>query len=344
MVYDETGRQFLSLKSACRAHSITDDGRMYYVLRRNGYVEKGGHRFSSTPPEGKEITKDREVLKSEEVERKNAMMADSSIARMLRERYTDDEIEKILAGEGIARRVEYPHIELHGTHHRMMVISDTHIGSKFSPYEWHEIASETAREEECDCILHCGDLVEGMKIARAGTQMYELTDLGFEKQRDRAIELMRMYDLPIYIISGNHDNYFREFAGADIVKAVAEKVDGMEYLGYDSADIEIEGAVLRLWHGGDGSNSYALSYRLQKVIESLPGGKKPDILLAGHVHKFCYIFERNVHGISVPCMQMQTDWMRGRKMAAHTGFLILDFEVKDGCVCNLSVRLFPFYA
>ena len=91
-------------------------------------------------------------------------------------------------------------------------------------------------------------------------------------------------------------------------------------------------------------NSYALSYRLQKVIESLPGGTKPAILLAGHVHKFCYIFERNIHAISCPAMQAQTAWMRGRKMASHTGFLILDFDVRDGCVCNLSVRLFPFYA
>ena len=106
----------------------------------------------------------------------------------------------------------------------------------------------------------------------------------------------------------------------------------------------MDGAVLRLWHGGDGSNSYALSYRLQKVVESLTGGTKPAILLAGHVHKFCYIFERNVNAISCPCMQSQTPWMRGKKLAAHTGFLILDFDVESGCVCSLSVKLYPFYA
>lgn len=335
-VYDEEGRQHQSLKAACRFHSITDDGRMYSLLRRDGYVAKAGHCFSSRPLSAEDMESGSEVASA-------PPSADALIVRQLRERYTEDEIERILSGEGLARPVEYPRIELHGKRHRMMVISDTHVGSRFSPYEWHDIAARTAREEGCDCVLHCGDLTEGMKIARMGTQMYELTDLGYESQRDRAVELMSKYEMPIYIISGNHDAYFREYAGADIVKAVAERVDGMEYLGYDSADIDVEGAVVRLWHGGDG-NAYALSYRLQKVIEALPGGKKPDILLAGHVHKFCHIFERNVHGISVPCMQMQTDWMRGKKMAAHTGFLILDFEVSNGCVCNLSVRLFPFYA
>ena len=32
------------------------------------------------------------------------------------------------------------------------------------------------------------------------------------------------------------------------------------------------------------------------------------------------------------------------KLAAHTGFLDLQFDVIDGGVCNLSVTLFPFYA
>lgn len=333
-VYDEEGRQFQSLKSACRFHSLVDDGKLYVTLRKKGYVAKGGHCFYSHPPG--ELPCQGDDVPAQQSDDTRAM-------NQLRELYRPEELEKILSGEGLARPAEYPKIVLHGSRHRMMVISDTHIGSRFSPYEWHDLAARTAREEGCDCVLHCGDLTEGMKIARMGTQMYELTDLGYEAQRDRAIELMSKYEMPVYIISGNHDGYFREYAGVDIVKAVAEKVDGMEYLGYDSADIEVEGAIVRLWHGGDG-NSYALSYRLQKVIEALPGGRKPDILLAGHVHKFCYVFERNVHGISVPCMQMQTKWMQSKKIAAHTGFLILDFEVANGCVCNLSVRLFPFYA
>ena len=268
--------------------------------------------------------------------------ADHILLTRLREKYSEEELQEIASGKGLARPVKFPKVRLTGKHHRMLVISDTHIGSSYSPYEWHDLAATVAHEEKCECVLHCGDLTEGMKIKRIGTQMYELSDLGFEAQRDRAIEMMGKYKLPIYAISGNHDGFFKEYAGADIVKAVSDQVRDMVYLGYDAGEIEVDGAVIRLWHGGDG-NSYALSYRLQKVIEAMTGGTKPAILLAGHVHKFCYIFERNVHAISCPCMQSQTEWMRGKKLAAHTGFLVLDFDVTQKSICNLSVKLYPFY-
>ena len=36
--------------------------------------------------------------------------------------------------------------------------------------------------------------------------------------------------------------------------------------------------------------------------------------------------------------------MRGKKLAAHTGFLELEFDVNDKNICNLGVKFFPFYA
>ena len=335
VVYDDQGNVYPSLKAACRAHSMADDGGFYRLLRLQGKVTRKGVTFYLNDP-----TKPRDGEPSAEPSLEDV---DRAVLENLRSRYSPEELMALAEGRGFARPVEYPSISLAGNHHRMAVISDTHIGSRFSPYEWHDVVADKIHELGCECVLHCGDLTEGMRIRRVGTQMYELSDLGFEAQRDRAVECMSKYGIPIYAISGNHDAFFKEYAGADIVKAVADRVEGFEYLGYDTADIKVDGATIRLWHGGDG-NSYALSYRLQKVIESMAGGTKPAILLAGHVHKFCYIFERNVHAISCPCMQMQTDWMRGKKLAAHTGFLVLDFEVHEGCVSNLSIRLFPFYA
>ena len=325
MIRDENGKEFKTLKEACRHHSVVDNGWLYLALKTSGKAETAGHTFTVDGYEGTEPSRGDLLLEQ------------------MRQHYTDEELERIASGIGLAKPVDYPSITLHGDKHRIMVLSDTHIGSKFSPYEWHDIAARAAEDMRCECVLHCGDLTEGMRIQRIGTQMYELTDLGFEAQRDRAVELMSKYTVPVFIISGNHDAFFQEYAGADVVRAVCERVEGMTYLGYDVADIDVGGVTVRLWHGGDGG-SYALSYRLQKVIESMTGGTKPGILLAGHVHKFCYIFERNVHAISCPSMQMQTNWMRGKKLASHTGFLVLDFETHNGCVCNLSVRLYPFYA
>lgn len=693
-VFDEEGRKFDSLSACVKFHGGDPHllpGSSALRLRTNGIVHWHGHTIT--------LDESQYVYMNKQLQAKPAPASSQPdpILAKLKERYSDKEIEMIARGEGIQKRfIPYPEIHLRGEHHRMAVISDTHIGSIYSPEEWHDAVSGFVNDPDnnVDCVLHCGDIVEGLKIGRAGTQIYELSALGFDAQREKAIELMSKYEKPVYIISGNHDMYFKEFAGANIVQSICDAVPNMTYIGHDSADIDVGGCTIRLFHGGDGScftegteiltrggwvdfkdltvemevatmtkeghifewqhptkvtkewyvgdtysfknrkfdfevtpnhrlwvkynrsinrplshgkmpqkahmkydddwhpmtatdiaeswrkqkwvlptavngyrqtdftesvdipriesrklgedkqmfhagnlpiedvaeliawyvteghttkyattisqykavnpgkyerilnlakrigcnytasersvtlhgkelaeylkancgagsrnvhipdfiknnskeildlvldtcidgdgwrsntstgqlgyrsisprlltdvaeialklgysvsfgrggesislskvqvepsmvrrperksyegniyccsvpneliyvrkngrcffslNSYALSYRLQKLVEAITGGHKPNILLAGHVHKFCYIFERNIHAISVPTMQMQTSFMRGKKLAAHTGFLILDFEAVGGSISNLSLQLFPFY-
>ena len=334
IIIDEEGRSYSSLWTAFKAHGLTCGGQYLKRLNKKGSCIAYGHTFSliNTPDPGP-VRPERIVVQK-----------DPTMER-LRKRYSESEIEAIVRGEGIERkRINFPEIKLRGKHHKFVVISDTHIGSVYSPEEWHDIVSDYVNNNDIEAVFHCGDLVEGMKISRIGTQIYELSDIGYEAQKAKALQILSKYDTPIYIISGNHDFYYQEYAGANIIKSLSDSLDNLTYIGHDSADIDIDGAIVRLFHGGDGSNSYAVSYRLQKLCEAITGGNKPNILLAGHVHKFCYIFERNIHAISVPCMQMQTDFMRGKKLAAHTGFLELEFDVNGGTVCNLGVKYFPFYA
>lgn len=333
-VADETGRQFSSLWAACKHHGSSYGGNAFNRLKKTGSCNTGGHTFFAIE----------DTQQNAEPETKIIVQKDPLVEK-IRSRYSDSEIESIARGEGIERRrVEFPDIKLYGKHHRFVVISDTHIGSIYSPIEWHDAVAEYVNNHDIEAVFHCGDLVEGMKISRIGTQIYELSDIGYEAQKKRAEETLRKYGVPVFIISGNHDFYYQEYAGANIIKTLSDEIPNLTYIGHDSADIEVDGAIVRLFHGGDGSNSYAVSYRLQKLCEAITGGDKPNILLAGHVHKFCYILERNIHAISVPSMQMQTNFMRGRKLAAHTGFLELEFDVFDKSVRNLSVKLFPFYA
>lgn len=331
-VVDESGNVYSSLWKACKVLGLTQSGRLQKRLKRNGHCKVSGITFTALSDDGEDAPSKIMVQKDPLMER-------------IRKRYSESEIEAIARGEGIERRrIDFPEIKLEGRHHKFIVISDTHIGSIYSPEEWHDFVSDYANNSSAEAVLHCGDLVEGMKISRIGTQIYELSELGYEAQKAKAIEILGKYKVPIYIISGNHDFYYQEYAGANVIKSISDALNNVTYIGHNSADIDIDGAIIRLFHGGDGSNSYALSYRLQKLCEAITGGNKPNILLAGHVHKFCYIFERNIHAISVPCMQMQTDFMRGKKLAAHTGFLELEFDVLDKKICNLSVKYFPFYA
>jgi predicted phosphodiesterase len=120
-------------------------------------------------------------------------------------------------------------------------------------------------------------------------------------------------------------------------------LENFNFIGHDEGDISLGGkAVLKLWHGEDG-NSYAISYRIQKILESLSGGEKPSVLIAGHTHKYVNIFERNVYALSVGTMQRQTPWMRGKRIAAHVGFAIADYYINDDGVSKFTHTWHPFY-
>lgn len=90
-------------------------------------------------------------------------------------------------------------------------------------------------------------------------------------------------------------------------------------------------------------NSYAVSYRIQKICEAFTGGEKPNLLLLGHVHKSTYLPERNIHCISTGTFQHQTKWMRGKRIPAHCGWWIVELTIKDAEIKTIKMEFFPFY-
>ena len=135
--------------------------------------------------------------------------------------------------------------------------------------------------------------------------------------------------LRIYFITGNHDAKFKHAAGFEVGKALSELRPDWRFIGTDTGEIVLtarDGRPLRvaLIHP-DGGASYAISYRLQKIIEQWSGGSKPDILACGHYHKSLMLPQyRNVCGICVGTSQDQTPYMKRRGLAAHIGFWIVE--------------------
>lgn len=234
-VKDELGNVYASLSDAIKTLTgNTATGRHYMILRERGFLNVSGHRLFH-------------LDSSPQMQQEFIGKGERDLLQRLKQRYSDDELARIARGEGLDfKGSAFPAVHLEGEHHRILVMSDTHIGSVYAPDEWHDIVSGFANDpaNNVECILHCGDIVEGMKIARAGTQIYELNALGFEAQRDKAVLMMSKYRKPIYIISGNHDMFFKEYAGADIVRAIESRVPNMTYAGYDSADIEVGGCII----------------------------------------------------------------------------------------------------
>lgn len=258
--------------------------------------------------------------------------------------YNEAELEAIAKGGRIVPGyVKVPIISFEGERIRIGAITDTHIGSVDFHEERLYQAFDEFHKEKVDFIVHAGDVLEGMSN-RPG-HIYELTHLGYDNQKTYAIQCFSQWkDTDIYAISGNHDRWYIKSSGANALGNIDKELSNFHFLGHDEGEISLNGkAVLRLWHGEDG-NSYALSYRLQKILESLTGGQKPNAMLVGHVHKYVDIFERHVHCTSIGCLQSQTRWMRSKRISAHTGFAIIDYWVNNQGICQKTLNWKPFYS
>lgn len=227
------------------------------------------------------------------------------------------------------------------------IISDTHIGEKMFDEGLLKYAGERFRAEGVKDVYHVGDILEGMS-GRDG-QVYDLAQIGFSAQIKYAEEIFKKYfkDLTIYAIQGNHDNWYkiRNNGGIIVGEEMQNRLgkDRFIYLGENEADVKLaDGVTMKLFHPNDGT-AYATSYKLQKMIESLEAGKKPHILLQGHYHKALYMFSRNVHALECGTLCGQTGWMRGKKIAAHKGFWIIDIEVEKGTINTFKPMFYPAY-
>jgi len=266
----------------------------------------------------------------------------SAALRRISEQYSPKELEAIAKGGRVTPgQPSIPVIDLQGDRTRIGIMGDIHFGSKYCLYELVDIAFSEFEKEGCDIICQVGDLTEGMSN-RAG-HVYELDKIGYHEQKKTAIEYMARCPAPLYIIDGNHDRWYIKSNGAIIVKDICDAIEHAEFLGHDEGIIALgDSATIRLWHGEDGS-SYAVSYRIQKIIESLTGGQKPNVMLFGHVHKSMYLFDRHIHCYSAGAFQRQTAWMRGKRLSSHTGFWIVDVYVNENGVAKTTGTWHPFY-
>lgn len=234
-------------------------------------------------------------------------------------------------------------ITFSGNRIRYGYFSDPHIGQREFREDLFLKMCKFYRKEGVDFIITPGDHLEGMS-GREG-QVYELTHIGFSQQIKYATELYNELPAITYGIDGNHDGWFKKKNNGGIIvgEELEQRVKLYNHLGENEADVDIgKGVTIKLFHANDGT-AYAMSYKLQKLIESFSGGEKPNILHSGHYHKSLYMFLRNVHGFESGTLCGQTEWMRGKKIPAHVGFGMVDVWVKNRGVERLTQTFFPEY-
>lgn len=226
---------------------------------------------------------------------------------------------------------------------RFGVVSDTHMCSKWQQLTHLNTMYDTFEEEGIGTIYHSGDITEGVNM-RQGHE-YEVFKHGVDEQSQYVVEnYPQRKNVVTKFITGNHDHSGIKSAGVDIGTLIAKERKDMIYLGKANAKIKLTpNCVLELNHPLDGA-SYALSYTIQKLIDSLSGGEKPNVLINGHHHKQLELFYRNIHGFEAATFQAQTPWMKGKRLSASIGGYIIELRVdEEGTIQRCTNTFIPFY-
>jgi predicted phosphodiesterase len=255
------------------------------------------------------------------------------LAGKLRNKYSKKEIESLVNGKSTGlNEVNVETVKLRGSNSfKFAVFSDLHLGSIFTSDSFVREAIKYINDQDIDFLAITGDVTEGM--SNRDGHVYELSHIGYAAQKEYAISLLSQIKHKIFAISGNHDLWYYKQMGARVVKDICDSLPNAVFLGEDFATLRIpEGPDVGLWHGGsDGGGSYARSYRMQKIIESIDVECRPQILLTGHDHKYVSLFTGGVYGLGCGSMQSQSNWMKGKRLEANTGFIMAEtsFEKKN---------------
>lgn len=236
--------------------------------------------------------------------------------------------------------------------YRFGFIGDTHLCSKYERLDVLNDLYDIYELEDITRVFHAGNWVEG----EAPFNLYELKKHGIDDQIDYLVKnYPQKESITTYAISGDdHEGWWAKRQGIDIGRHAqhamreAGRTDWID-LGYMESYVQLKNANtkkttrLLVMHPGGGS-AYAVSYRPQKIVESLSGGEKPDVLLIGHYHKLSYNFIRNVHTIQCGCTQDQTTFMRKKGIDAHVGGGICELkqDPSTGNIYSCKVEFFNY--
>lgn len=214
---------------------------------------------------------------------------------------------------------------------KFALLGDIHVGSLYFRPEALQSFYDYAAKEGVEDFYITGDVLAGHKVYRG--MEFELRDLGLDAQIARWTESLPTNGYSRFI-TGNHDASFKHLAGVPVGKLLEQAVKTAEFLGEEQGRVRFETPEgnydLMLIHPGGGS-AYSLSYKPQKIVESLEGGTKPQLIGIGHFHKAEMLPSyRNVCAIQTGTFEAQTPFMARQGLAAHVGGWIIEVVVGKG--------------
>lgn len=209
---------------------------------------------------------------------------------------------------------------------RIGAIADLHVGSKVC-YEDALKRYLLLANDRTDVLFIAGDLIDGFGVYRG--QQFELAYPSVEDQVGKLVEILELYEKPIYFITGNHEESVYKATGIDVGNMIKGK--NRTYLGFHLANTKINNLKIDLWHGR-GASAYALSYKLQKLVEQYLSGKKPHIVFSGHWHRAFHMpTYRNIDGFECGTFQGETRLTKQMGIFPQIGGWFINVEyAEDG--------------
>lgn len=214
------------------------------------------------------------------------------------------------------------------THLKIGIISDTHLCSTCQQLTHLNHFYDICQDEGITDIYHTGDILAGVGVYPGqDEEIFEHTE---DMQIDYAVSCYPQREgITTHVIAGNHDLVFLKRRGGDPVRVITNIRPDIDYLGAYSAWVKLtNNCTIYLLHP-DGSGAYASSYRLQKLIESFEGGRKPNIAVMGHFHRYDKINERNVWGLLGASFEAQTNFLRRKSVQPRIGGIIAEINFND---------------
>lgn len=232
-------------------------------------------------------------------------------------------------------------------------LGDNHLGSKYSRLEVLNELYDRYAAEGVDRVFNTGNWIDG----EARFNAHDLLVHGMDPQlRYLAEHYPRRPGIETYAVAGDdHEGWYAQREGIDIGVRAEQTMRqcgraDWHNLGYMESHIRLihaqsgKESILAVVHPGGGS-SYALSYAIQKIIESLEGGEKPAVGLYGHYHKLWAGNIRNVWVAQTGTTEDQTPFMRKKKLEAHVGGMLIELrqDPRTGAVVEFTPRIMRWF-
>lgn len=224
------------------------------------------------------------------------------------------------------------------------VIGDTHLCDNACAIdELHDFYNR-CRDEGVRDIVHAGDITAGMQVYRG--MEFDLIAHGLDCQIKYVEENYPELDgITTHVISGNHDLSFKQNAGANFVEALSMRRNDIHWVGDYDANIKINGVSIGLHHGA-GSSTVQISYKIQKYIDRIGGGNKPQIYVLGHYHSTMALFYRNIHCYMPGCFQKPNDFSVRLGLPNLIGGYIVHIKTLDdehNSIRSIKSELISYY-